>query len=505
MNWPLPEIERGLLIVGVAFVMYVAMVAAGRWLKRRAGLHLGVLYRLFCIALSVYVPLQVFHAEYALGAISPSREFGAASVLLGVFFVLALIRHYLWDSYFERKRGIDIPKFVRDVFGLIVFLLTVTIVLSTVYGQGVTGVILPSTVVVGIVGWAMQDLLGNIISGVSLQLGRPFKAGDWLVVDQTYGQVIEVNWRSTRLCTNDDIYLDVPNNQIVRNTITNLTYPTKMHAMRLRLGIDYEAPPNRVKDLLVRAAAHAPGVMSVPPPKAFLVGFGDSAVTYEIKYYLEDHRRFNDITDAINTNVWYALSRAKIKIPFPIRTVQIERPARRHAARELAENTRAIFRKQPFFQCLDEAQIDRLLLGANFCRFGQNEKIIEQGAEGYSMFILTQGQAGVHLGRDGESAQVATLGAGDYFGEMSLLTGEKRSATVIAASDCDVLEIEKSVFGEVLHENPTLLKSLSEMLAQRRMENEGALASTTEKRAMLTKKQEYAATFLAKLYSFFEL
>ncbi|MEA3187364.1 MAG: hypothetical protein QOD99_1194 [Chthoniobacter sp.] len=503
MNWPLTWTERVLFLACGAPLLYLGSVAFGRWLKRKAGVHLGVMYQLFCIVFAIYLPLR-FLGLGPLGTFDPERHLRAALLLLGVIFALSLIRRYLWEIYFERRRGFAIPKFVSDVFALVVFLVALTMVLGGVYGQEVTGIILPSTVVVGIIGWAMQDLLGNIISGISLQLGKPFKHGDWLIIDQHQAEVIEVNWRSTRLRTNDDIYLDIPNNQIVRNTIINLSYPTKSHAMRLRVGVDYSAAPNVVKQVLLRAAREAAGVLPSPQPKVFLIDFGDSAVVYEIKYSIENHALYNDITDGIRTNIWYGLNRAKIKIPFPIRTLQIDRSARQVTA-ELPENVRALVCRQPFFQCLDAAQTDRLLRAANICRFGRNEKIITQDAEGDSMFLLAQGTAGVHVGRDGEIAQVATLNAGDYFGEMSLLTGEKRSATVIATTDCDVLEIEKAVFAEVLQESPALLQSLSEMLAQRRMENEGALASTAEKRAIDTKKKEYAATFLAKLGSFFEL
>ncbi len=119
----------------------------------------------------------------------------------------------------------------------------------------------------------MQDLLGNVISGVSLQVGKPFKAGDWLILDNHHAEVIEVNWRSTRLRTKDDHYLDVPNTQIVRSTIVNLSYPSHLHAMRMRVGIVYEAPPNQVKSILLQAALEAAGVLRSPEPKVYLVEF----------------------------------------------------------------------------------------------------------------------------------------------------------------------------------------------------------------------------------------
>jgi CRP-like cAMP-binding protein len=207
--------------------------------------------------------------------------------------------------------------------------------------------------------------------------------------------------------------------------------------------------------------------------------------------------------DSVHTNIWYELSRNNIKIPFPIRTLQVERrqPAL-HSVTPLVMDT---LRKQKFFQCMDDAQIDRLLASAKLLRYGRGEHLITQGSEGNSMFVLVSGAVDVHVGHNGQLTYVTTLKPGDYFGEMSLLTGEKRSATVIANRDCESLRIDKESFAEVLLSNPELLQKLSGMLARRRLETEGILHSTTEKKTIETKQEEYTANFLSRLSSFFEL
>src|SRR5438067_5697395 len=236
--------QRALLLAVTAPAFYLLTVALGRLLKRRAGVRLGVMYQLFCIVISLYVPLRLLNisltypAKVSAGGkplFDVYRELGALAALLAALFLIALIRRYLWEIYFEQRRQVEVPKFLREILALIIFLIALILVLSVGYGQSITDVILPSTVIVGIIGWAMQDLLGNVIAGVALQLGKPFLSGDWLVVEKTFAEVMEVNWRSTRLRTNDHVYLDIPNGYIVKNTITNLTYPTRLHAMRLRV------------------------------------------------------------------------------------------------------------------------------------------------------------------------------------------------------------------------------------------------------------------------------
>jgi hypothetical protein len=315
--------------------------------------------------------------------------------------------------------------------------------------------------------------------------------------------VIEVNWRSTRLRNNDDIYVDVPNKTIAGQNITNLTHLTRRHALRIQVGFDYGTPPNFVKDRMKSAVAHARGVLPSPPPKVFLKSFGDSCLNYEIKFWIEDESMLNDILDSVHTNVWYEAQRSKINIPFPIRTIQIDR--KKAAADDSLETARASLRKQPLFQMLDEAQTDRLLQGARPLRFGRGERFIHQGSEGSSMFIVIHGEADVYVRLDGHDTRVGTVEAGQYCGEMSLLTGEPRSATVVARTDCDLWEIDKAVMHHLLEANPALVENLSASLADRRMENEGILASTGNRAQMEDKKKEYTDGFFQRLSSFFQL
>src|SRR5438445_3875 len=187
-----------------------------------------------------------------------------------------------------------------------------------------------------------------------------------------------------------------------------------------------------------------------------------------------NHSRINEINDAVRTNVWYELKRQRIRIPFPIRTLHLER----HATKPLEEGheeARVILRGEPLFQCLSDSQIDNLVKQSGLNHFGRGERVIEEGAEGDSMFILLRGAAQVSVSKNGSAVPVATLRSGDCFGEMSLLTGEKRSATVRAQDDCYVMEISKEVMGEVIRESPDCLHQLSEILAQRKLETEGVI------------------------------
>jgi CRP-like cAMP-binding protein len=316
--------------------------------------------------------------------------------------------------------------------------------------------------------------------------------------------VIEINWRATRLLTNDGVSIEIPHREMAGKTIVNLNRPGKLHAVRLAVGIDYAAPPTRVKDVLLHATANAIGIAPEPKPNVYLKAFGESAVEYEIKFWIEEQSHYFEICDSVRTNVWYSLRRHGITIPYPIRTVQLARPAR-SKEQEVQSAARIILRQQPLFKGLTDAQLDALLPRGRVVHFGRGEKLIEQGAEAQSMFILVEGEASVVVERNGYEAHVAALKSGDCFGEMSLLTGEKRSATVIANRDCEAVEIDKPILAQSLKDNPELLQQLSGLLAQRQMENEGVLARHTEPHVLNATQAAYKETFAGRLRKFFEL
>src|SRR3984893_11387658 len=344
----LPETQKAALTIIVFIGTFFISLTIGRILKRRAGVRMGILFQLFCLALAFYAALWMYGV-----ALDLRNHVGTALVLLGAASVIALVDRYVWDLYFEKKKQTPIPHFPRQLAALLIYLIALLAVLWYGYhaGRWLTGLLATSGIAAILIGLAGQNLLGGIIAGVSLQIGRPYKVGDWLQVGERFAEVMEINWRSTRLRTNDNIYLDIPNNEIVRQTIINLHYPTELHAMRVRVGVDYNTPPNRVKDALFHAASSANGVLANPPVRVFLVDFADHAITYEVKFYMANHARINEINDAVRTNIWYELKRQRIRIPLPARPLQLDRRGARPMAND-QEEARAILRGDPLFHCL---------------------------------------------------------------------------------------------------------------------------------------------------------
>src|SRR5438046_8880494 len=262
--------QRGAATV-IAFILtYFVALSLVRLFKLHARVPLGFFFQIFCLTLSFYAAITIYGVQADW-----RKHVGAAFYLLAPAFIIALANHYLCDFYSEKKRQTPVPHILRQIFALIVFLIALLLVLSFGYHAEaqLKGLLVGSGFAAIILGFAGQNLFGGIIAGIQLQISRPFRLGDRLQIGECFAEVMEINWRSTRLRTNDGIYLDIPNNEIVRQTIVNLHYPTHVHAMRIRVGIDYKTPPNRVKDALMRATSNAELVLRYPPPKIFLVDF----------------------------------------------------------------------------------------------------------------------------------------------------------------------------------------------------------------------------------------
>lgn len=465
-----PAQTPGLYLVLVSFVFYLVGLMLGRWLKRRVNVELGWTSHIFIASASIVLASRLIDVDFPGAA-----AIGLLAAVTAAFPINALLRRFVWPLCGYPGENSQIPSFLPQVAAIMVFVVAAFGGLAACYHVTIPSLLTGSGVIAIIIGIALQDTLGNIFAGFGLQAGRAYRVGDWLILDGKHVEVVEINWRSTRFRNNDEVSFDIPNNQLAKATIVNLYYPSRRHAARVRLSVDHRIPPNEVKDAMFQAAAAAPGVLRDPPPKVFLIDFAESAVQYEIKFWLMDGRVFPDIIDGVRTNVWYELNRRSIRLAFSTQQIELVRGGRITRTREVELELLA---RQPLFSSLDQMQLNHLAIGSRRVRFGKGERIISQGDAGNSMFILATGKAEVLVEREGRAQAVGSLTAGDCFGEISLLTGEPRSATVLATLDCEVLEIEQETIGILLREHPELADSLSETVVARRSATELQLAST---------------------------
>ncbi|MBW4663989.1 MAG: mechanosensitive ion channel family protein [Chroococcus sp. CMT-3BRIN-NPC107] len=214
-----------------------------------------------------------------------------------------------------------VPKLLIDLFRLFLVLVGGAIVLATVWNADLAGVVTALGVSSIVIGLALQDTLGSVTSGIALLFERPFTVGDWLRVGDLVGQVIDINWRAVRLQTFEREMVIIPHKLISGEIIRNFSQPLRLHAERIRIGFSYDDPPNLAKQVLHATALETQGILLQPEPQIFTISYDDSAITYEVKFFIEDYGDLEEIRDRFMSRVWYAAQRNNLTIPFAIRTL----------------------------------------------------------------------------------------------------------------------------------------------------------------------------------------
>ncbi|MBI3241899.1 MAG: mechanosensitive ion channel [Chloroflexi bacterium] len=399
------------------------------------------------------------------------RVVAAFGLMLAANALLQLFDLLLWDYILGRRRHMVVPRLLVDLFNFIVLVVIALAVLKQVFNVDLSALVVTSTVVSAVIGLALQDMLGNVVAGLALQLERPFAVGDWVLVSGHEGQVVQLNWRTLTIKTRDSHNVIVPNANVAKQEIINYSRPTDLQRMHATLGVAYRHPPVVVKEALFRAAAGAEGVAADPPPEVIIKDFGEFAVHYDVRYWLTDYARAHQIGDSVLTRIWYELRRADITIPFPARDVTVRTLTEDHETRaqaQLRRDTFAELRPLAVFAPLSDAQIETLVRGADLHRYTAGETLVRQGDAGDSLFVIKSGQVRVDVrSESGQVTTVAVLHPGDFFGEMSLLTGEPRTASVVAQAETEVVVVDKPDFAAVLAADTGILDGLSLALETR--------------------------------------
>ena len=392
----------------------------------------------------------------------------SAAVLFAVNALLQALDVLLWSNLVGRRHGIQVPRLLIDIFDVVVLAGVVLLILYRIFDVNLTALVVTSTVVSAVIGLALQDTLGNIIAGISLQMDRPFTVGDWANINGNEGEIMRMNWRTITLRTLDNNHVVVSNANTARHDIVNFSRPTVVQRRHVAIGLSYDYPPGEVKRVLIEAVRQSGSVLVSPPPEVFVSEFGDSAIVYDVRYWIEDFSQRQAIHDAVMTRLWYGIRRAGMSVPFPIRDVSVRQISEDHAVRQREQSVEDCYgqlRPLSIFATLTDEQIRRLAERAEKRLYTGNEILVHQGDTGDSLFVIRSGRARVESRDDrGGVTVLAHIPPGDFFGEMSLLTGERRSASVVAESDTEVVVVDKTALAEVLAGDFSSLEALSEVV-----------------------------------------
>ena len=474
----------GPIIVGAVLLALVL-------LARRATVNTYVRSRLWTSSLLfLFYTIAAALAAYGRLPASVAAQIRVATPLLLAFGIANALVVLAINPWRADRIPDHYPKIVQDAIVITLFVLAAMLFMPD-------RIVATTAVGAVVIGFALQDTLGNLFAGLAIQIEKPFRVGHWVTIGGVDGIVSEVTWRATKIRTKAGNFVVVPNSSVGKDTITNYSEPTRETRVEVEIGASYDTPPNEVKAVIRKALQGEPLIAPEPAPEVLLVDFAASAITYRVRVWTTDFAADERIRDRVRSRVYYAFRRHAISIPYPIQ-VQIDQDA--SAAAPDAGDARArSFDGVEILAALTDEQRVELAAVSRPQLYAAGEAIVAEGDAGDSMFVLARGEAAVTLSQT--EGVVATLRAGAFFGEMSLLTGDARSATVSAVTDCELIEVSADAFRRVVLTDAAIVDRVAAAVETRRAELERHRAS----RAADGTAAETPQTFVNRVRRFLRL
>lgn len=364
-----------------------------------------------------------------------------------------------------------------------------------------------SAIFTAVLAFAMQDTLGNVLGGVMLQLDNSLNVGDYVLLDDIAGYVVDVRWRYTAIETTDYETIVIPNSSLVKNRFRVLRPRDALPVVWRRtlvFDIDPQVSPQTVIDVMGQAArdGRMENVATKPAASAVLVEVTAGYNRFALRYGLTAPAHDSSTDSMVRMHVLAGLQRAGIALGAPQEQHHRVNDSDQRDARESAEmqqRVRAV-QRTPLFASLSEQEHSRLAASLVHTPFVKGGVMTHQGAVAHWLYLIVKGQAQVLVEERGQTTPIRQLSDGDFFGEMGLLTGEPRSATVVALTEVDCYRLDKAGLAQILAQRHDLASEISQVLNQRQQDLTDRVENARGDKAALR-----AEDLLAKVKSFFGL
>ncbi|HSK39386.1 MAG TPA: mechanosensitive ion channel family protein [Arenibaculum sp.] len=422
---------------------------------------------------AAYLPGLLQRAGLAPGR--PSAVLVTLLLEAAVWLALAWLGVRILDVTLARTRA---PRLLRDLARFALFGLAAVAILAFVFDQSVTALVATSSVVIAVLGFALRNMIADIFSGIALNAEHPYRIGDWVELQPgTVGRVEEINWRATRLITNDGNAMIVPNGLVAGSRFLNLSQPLSRFRAALHVTLDPNVPSARVRRVLMTALLDARDILQDPRPDVVLDSLNEHGATYLARYWVPSYGEAVACRDAVTASVLRRLQEARLEPAAPRRDLVHRTDANRRDPRKDAHDDGLdgtlvpLMRRIDLFRAFSQDELEGLAASMVRHAVAGDSALVRQGETGSSLFLLAEGVLDVTTVEDGIDLRLDRLLPGDVFGEVSLLTGQPRAASVTTACDAVVYELTRDHVGPLLRRRPELAADLAELMAARLRHN----------------------------------
>ena len=411
-----------------------------------------------------------------------TRNFVEYGVQIGVwlsaaFLINRLVGVLFWDGFIGRLSDRPVPRLPRDLTAMVLFSVAVLAIISTVFQRDVTSMLAASGVLGVIIGLALRTVILDLFMGLAIHIERPFKIGDWLMIHQNrvethiIAEVIEINWRTTRLRTTRNNMVVVPNSKMGDTIVTNYMEPKPHFRIDLDFIIDFEVPSERVLRVMtagLKAVADGEGILEDPAAEVRIKDSTLEGAEYEVRFFILPAKISpNEARHVVNRSVLEHLIHSGITPAHAKEEIFLQRRERRALDASLDEDLYQLLTRTELFRKLNAAEFAAVFREMRKRDLAEGETRYAQGDAGDSMFICVEGllASAITVRGQGE-VKVETLRAGQHFGEGSIFKATSRSTTVTAEADSLVYEIERHVIEPLLDVRLDLREQLQKGLKQ---------------------------------------
>ncbi|HEY0665287.1 MAG TPA: mechanosensitive ion channel family protein [Gallionella sp.] len=465
------------MTIGIAFLLFHFLQ------EERKSIFNTLAFFLACLVLQFVS--GVMHAMQFSSAASIFHE--VATIGSGI----AVIR--LWGLLVFRivlpRMHVRPPRIAEDFFVILGYIVWGLIRLRYA-GLDLGSIVATSAMITAVVAFAMQDTLGNILGGLALQLDNSIGIGDWIKVDDVVGRVVDIRWRSTLVETRNWETVVFPNSQLMKNKFMVLGRRTDQPVQQRRwiwFAVGLDITSTKVVTAVEKAILQAEinNVAKKPEPSCVLMEMDKGCARYALRYWLTDLAADDPTDGAVRWHVFTALERAGIKLTVEEQNVHFTKESEKHEEalrqRELAQRIKTLRRVELFAQ-LTTDELHKLAEGLKYKPFAKGNLIAKQGTPAqHWLYIIINGETEVYLeAPNGEKRILNVLSKGDFFGEMSLMTGAPRVASVIAKTDVECYRLDKDAFEEVMLNRPAIAEEIAQILVTRRAQLDSALQNLDE-------------------------
>ena len=434
------------------------------------------------------------HVSWVTGLFAFATFLGATGALrLASLIVVALMR----------LRGVPVPRILRTLIDLALTLIVAAVVLRSIYKFDLSSLVATSALISVVLGFALQETLGNLFAGLTLHAEQPFERGEWISFSKYHGKVVDVGWRSTRIVTLEDDEILVPNSLLSREPVINHSRPTPVSCIDVMVKLDFEVSPARAKAVMLEAVKSCPLVLATPPPQMLIFVFEEQGLQYRVRFYISEKRLERPARDQVKEALWYALRRANIELSPPQQLLSFRERASEAEERRKKESmaeAQDLLSRIDFVAALGPDARETLAERARYVEYGPGEAVIRQGEHGEAFFLVAHGELAVRIKVENAEKEVARLNRGAFFGEMSMLTGDPRTATVVSLGDSRLMAVDRDAFERVFAKDPGVAKELTEVITRRKLALASAKAEGAGAQAAVEKE---TTNLLSRIRSIF--